>query len=249
MTTMVELLSQAAARAVPRSGGRADRHLRASRWLTAAPPTPVVLKARRRGPAEVEASIEGYVRAIVHLGAQPEPAPAPTARVLRNPRPSPVAPGPLYADHWMFHGPTFQGVRAIDALGDDGVDGQIEVLPTPGAFLDNAGQLYGWWVMATADADFLALPQSIERIEYFGPPLPTGAHGRHRGAHRRSGSSHRPGRPGAGPSGPGGGAHHRVGRPPLRQRCRALVDAAPARAPPAGHPGRRRLRGGGGALA
>ena len=74
----------------------------------------------------------------------------------------------------MFHGPTFQGVRSIAALGDDGVDGAIESLPTPGAFLDNAGQLYGWWVMATAEADFLALPQSIERIELFGPPPPPG---------------------------------------------------------------------------
>jgi hypothetical protein len=75
----------------------------------------------------------------------------------------------------MFHGPRFQGVRAIDALGDDGVDGAIESLPTPGAFLDNAGQLYGWWVMATVAQDFLALPQSIERIERFGPQPPAGA--------------------------------------------------------------------------
>ncbi len=175
MTTMVEMLGQAAARLSPDLVVVRIDNVRASRWLTAAPPTPVVIKARRRGPHEVEASIEGYVRATVHLGAEAEPTPAPRAGALRNPRPSPVAPGPLYADHWMFHGPTFQGVRAIDALGDDGVDGQIEVLPTPGAFLDNAGQLYGWWVMATADADFLALPQSIERIEFFGPPLASGA--------------------------------------------------------------------------
>ncbi len=174
MTTMVELLGQAAGRLSPdRVVTRID-NIRASRWLTAAPSTPVVLKARRRGPNEVEASIEGYVRATVLLAEEPAPPPPPSAAALHDPRPSPIAPGPLYADHWMFHGPTFQGVRAIHALGDDGVDGQIEVLPTPGAFLDNAGQLYGWWVMATADADFLALPQSIERIEFFGPPLPPG---------------------------------------------------------------------------
>jgi hypothetical protein len=93
---------------------------------------------------------------------------------LRNPRPSPVGPAQLYDDHWMFHGPSFQGVRSIDALGDDGIDGTIESLPTPGAWLDNAGQLYGWWLMATAESDFLALPQSIERIEFFGPQPPAG---------------------------------------------------------------------------
>ncbi len=181
MTTMVELLGQVARRLNPDQVVTRIDNIRASRWLTAAPPTPVVLKARRRASSDqvgrhtVEAGIEGYVRATVHLSDGPPPRPQPIAAALCHPRPSPVAPGPLYADHWMFHGPTFQGVRAIHALGDDGVDGQIEVLPTPGAFLDNAGQLYGWWVMATADADFLALPQSIERIEFFGPPLPPGA--------------------------------------------------------------------------
>ncbi|MDD9370590.1 MAG: 4'-phosphopantetheinyl transferase superfamily protein, partial [Acidimicrobiales bacterium] len=55
----------------------------------------------------------------------------------------------------------------IGELGDDGVDGVVEALATPGATLDCAGQLYGWWVMATATSDFLALPQSIERIDLF----------------------------------------------------------------------------------
>jgi phosphopantetheinyl transferase len=48
------------------------------------------------------------------------------------------------------------------------------VLPTPGATLDSAAQLYGWWVMMNAERDFLALPHAIERIEWFGP-LPVGA--------------------------------------------------------------------------
>ena len=38
----------------------------------------------------------------------------------------------------MFHGCLFQGLRAIGALVADGIDGTIESLPTPGAFLDNA---------------------------------------------------------------------------------------------------------------
>jgi hypothetical protein len=70
----------------------------------------------------------------------------------------------------MFHGPRFQGMRSIAALGDDGIDGTVETLAAPGALLDNAGQLYGWWLMASASSDFLALPQSIDGIDYFGPP-------------------------------------------------------------------------------
>ncbi|HWE69674.1 MAG TPA: beta-ketoacyl synthase N-terminal-like domain-containing protein [Acidimicrobiales bacterium] len=174
MTTMVELLGQAASRLAPDLTVARIENVRAMRWLPGAPPTRAVLTAKRVGTYQVEAAIEGYARATVHLAPSAPPAPAPSAAPLRNPRPSPVGPGPLYTDHWMFHGPAFQGVRSIAALGDDGIDGTIESLPTPGAWLDNAGQLYGWWLMATAESEFLALPQSIERIEFFGSQPPIG---------------------------------------------------------------------------
>ncbi|HEV3265481.1 MAG TPA: beta-ketoacyl synthase N-terminal-like domain-containing protein [Acidimicrobiales bacterium] len=175
MTTMVELLGQAASRLAPELAVTRIENVRAMRWLAGAPPTRAVLTARRVSTDQVDAAIDGYVRATVHLAPSPPPTPEPSARPLNNPLPSPVGPGNLYADHWMFHGPSFQGVRSIAALGDDGVDGTIESLPTPGAWLDNAGQLYGWWLMATAESDFLALPQSIDRIEFFGPQPPPGA--------------------------------------------------------------------------
>jgi acyl transferase domain-containing protein len=174
MTSMVELLGQAASRLAPELTVASIENVRAMRWLPGAPPTRAVLTARRTSTYQVDAAIEGYARATVHLSSSAPPAPGPSAAPLRNPRPSPVGPGPLYADHWMFHGPAFQGVRSIAALGDDGIDGTIESLPTPGAWLDNAGQLYGWWLMATAESEFLALPQSIERIEFFGRQPPVG---------------------------------------------------------------------------
>jgi hypothetical protein len=174
MTTMVELLGQAANRLAPDLTITRIENLRAMRWLPGAPAARPVLTATWVGPSQVDVAIEGYARAAVHLGPSYPPAPVPSAAPLHNPRPSPVGPEALYADHWMFHGPTFQGVRSIAALGDDGIDGTVESLPTPGAWLDNAGQLYGWWLMATAESDFLALPQSIERIEFFGPQPPAG---------------------------------------------------------------------------
>ena len=74
----------------------------------------------------------------------------------------------MYADRWMFHGPRYQGVGVLGPLGDDGVDGEITTLPAPGALLDCAGQLMGWWVMQSETKDRLAMPVQIGRIELFG---------------------------------------------------------------------------------
>jgi len=68
----------------------------------------------------------------------------------------------------MFHGPRYAGVAEMGPMGARGVDGVIEVLPAPGALLDCAGQLMGWWVMATETRDRLAMPVHIRRIALFG---------------------------------------------------------------------------------
>jgi len=168
MTTMVEMLGEAARRLAPELAVTRIERIRAFRWLSAAPPATVTLTARRTGPFEAEVALDAYARATVHL-APSRPAAVPSSfRPLRNPRPSPLTVDRLYEEHWMFHGPSFQGMRSIAALGDDGIDGTVETLAAPGALLDNAGQLYGWWLMATASSDFLALPQSIDGIDFLG---------------------------------------------------------------------------------
>jgi phosphopantetheinyl transferase len=98
-----------------------------------------------------------------------ESSPAPALTPLANPRETPVTAERMYADRWMFHGPQYQGVVNMGPLGDDGVDGAIAVLPAPGALLDCAGQLMGWWVMNHERADRLAMPVRIERVRLFGP--------------------------------------------------------------------------------
>ena len=167
MTTLIGMLADAARELVPDEVVVSVEDVRAQRWLVAAPPTRVRLSATRLDDHRVQVSLDGYARATVRLATAPPPAPAPVTGPLANPRPSPRSATQLYDEHWMFHGPAFQGVRHIGELGDDGVDGIVEALATPGATLDCAGQLYGWWVMATATSDFLALPQSIERIDLF----------------------------------------------------------------------------------
>ncbi|MEZ4238078.1 MAG: polyketide synthase dehydratase domain-containing protein [Myxococcota bacterium] len=75
----------------------------------------------------------------------------------------------MYAQRWMFHGPAYQGVRRIDGLGAQGVDGELVNPGAPGALLDSAGQLLGYWLVASHPADALTMPTGLERLRLYGP--------------------------------------------------------------------------------
>jgi acyl transferase domain-containing protein/phosphopantetheinyl transferase len=174
LTGIIEIFVDAAVRMAPGKTVSRLEGVRAQRWLRAAPPTDAVLRATRVATDRVDLMIEGYARATAVLADRLPPAPSPAFEPLRDPAPSPRDPVAMYREHWMFHGALFQGVRHFDGLGEHGIDGEFEVLPTPGVALDNAAQIYGWWVTARADRNFLALPYALERLEFFGP-LPVGA--------------------------------------------------------------------------
>ncbi|HEY0255503.1 MAG TPA: 4'-phosphopantetheinyl transferase superfamily protein, partial [Kofleriaceae bacterium] len=142
--------------------------VRALRWLAVEPEVTIALHAKLVVPGTVEVDLPGYARATVRFGKTYPSAPAPQLAPLTNARPAPFSAEEMYAGRWMFHGPEYQGVTGLGPLGDDGVDGEITTLPAPGALLDCAGQLMGWWVMHTEDHDRLAMPVHIERIAFFG---------------------------------------------------------------------------------
>jgi phosphopantetheinyl transferase len=166
-----------AARAVvPGKVAIAIEDVRAFRWLAVAPPVAIELRARALPDDQVEVEVPGYSRAVVTLADDYPPAPAPRLPALAAPRATPITAERLYADRWMFHGPRYAGVVALGPMDDTGVDGTIEVLPAPGALLDNAGQLMGWWVMDQATIDRLAMPMHLARISFYGDEPPPGAH-------------------------------------------------------------------------
>jgi hypothetical protein len=69
----------------------------------------------------------------------------------------------------MFHGPACQGVTTLGPSAANGISGEITTPAAPGALLDNAGQLMGYWLMRRAAIDRLAFPSTIRRISFHGP--------------------------------------------------------------------------------
>lgn len=73
----------------------------------------------------------------------------------------------IYDAH-MFHGPGYQGIKKLVAVGKKGITGLIESAGGKGSLLDNAGQLFGLWLQLTLEKDRIAFPVKIQEIEFFG---------------------------------------------------------------------------------
>jgi acyl transferase domain-containing protein/phosphopantetheinyl transferase len=167
MTTMLEMMMDAAR---PLVGDRAIvgmAKVRALRWLAPTDPVTLTITASLDVEGHVDVALQGYARAKVLVADRFPVAPPNRAEELLGERSSPVRAEELYRDRWLFHGPQFQGVREITGYADNGIRGQLVSLKAPGGLLDNAGQLLGFWIQTMVAADRMAFPASIELIELF----------------------------------------------------------------------------------
>ncbi|MER6358388.1 4'-phosphopantetheinyl transferase superfamily protein, partial [Streptomyces sp. NPDC001634] len=153
-------------RAVAVHGARFDQ------WLTATPAVdiPVTVTPVEDHPARRAVSFGPRACAVVEL-----------APVYPGSRPSRWRTDPaceripehtgaqLYTERWMFHGPAFQGVTQLTAIGDAHVRGVITTPPAPGALLDNVGQLLGYWIMATRTERTVVFPVQMRHMRFYGP--------------------------------------------------------------------------------
>ncbi|HEX6421364.1 MAG TPA: acyltransferase domain-containing protein, partial [Acidimicrobiales bacterium] len=151
------------------------QNVRALRWLAVEPPVDVDITAAFEAPDRVKVAIEGYARATVLLADRYPPAPPPDRAPLADERPPPHSARELYEQRWMFHGPAYRGVTGMHAMGADGLRATVTALPAPGALLDAAGQLLGYWIEANSSEDRIALPMRIDRIDLHGPHPEPGA--------------------------------------------------------------------------
>ncbi|CAL2063756.1 beta-ketoacyl synthase N-terminal-like domain-containing protein [Streptomyces murinus] len=240
-TTIVRHMMDAAEAAEPGMRAVAVHGARFERWLTAVPAVdvPITVTPVPGRPHHLAVAFGPTARAVLELAphhpAPPPPAPRPDAPERR---PEHTA-AQIYRERWMFHGPGFQGLTELSAIGERHVRGVITAPAAPGALLDNVGQLLGYWIMATRTERTVVFPVQMRRMTFHGPhPAPgtpvdclvritsltdTLLRSRRRADRRR----------------PGVGRARRLAGPPLRQR----PDDPPRRTlPRAPHPLRRPAR-------
>jgi malonyl CoA-acyl carrier protein transacylase/phosphopantetheinyl transferase len=169
LTTTFELMRDVARRLVPERTPIALRKVSALRWLALDAPLELDVTATFDGRESVEVDLGGYAQATVIVRDRYPDAPAADTAPFANERPSPIKAEQLYADRWLFHGPLFQGIEDLAAMGDDGLRGTVRTLESLGALVDCAGQLMVFWIMAALSTDRYALPGGVDSVEFFGP--------------------------------------------------------------------------------
>ncbi|MEZ0021953.1 acyl transferase domain-containing protein/phosphopantetheinyl transferase [Kitasatospora sp. MAP12-15] len=168
-TTILQHLVDAAEQAMPGRVAAAVHDLRFGQWTPAATPMDVEITLRGAGPHRLAATFGEFARGTVEVTDRHAWPPAPWP-VQREGESAPeVTAQDLYEQRWLFHGPAFQGLTELTALGPAHVRGVITAPPAPGALLDNVGQLLGYWILATRTERTVVFPVGIRQLSFFGP--------------------------------------------------------------------------------
>ncbi|MFD4525853.1 beta-ketoacyl synthase N-terminal-like domain-containing protein [Streptomyces sp. NPDC058470] len=174
-TTVIAHLMDFAERAAPGRRAVAVHDVQLNQWVTATPSVDIPVRIVPEGPDRVTASLGPYAKAVVELAAdhgQFTPAAPWTFPAAQEQKPDLTA-AELYTRRWMFHGPRFQGVSELTAIGDRHVRGLLVTPPAPGALLDNVGQLLGYWIMSRLPVRTTVFPVGMKEIRFHGPhPAP-----------------------------------------------------------------------------
>jgi acyl transferase domain-containing protein/phosphopantetheinyl transferase len=173
MTTMLMIMMDQARCLFPGRIVIGIESVRALQWLAASPPVEITITAVHDGANRVQVTLDRYAYGTVVLGDGYPTAPPPSEEPLVDERDSDVSAQRFYTDRWMFHGAQFQGIADLGPIARNGMRATITTLPAPGALLDNAGQITGYWLQRNANRNVIAFPTSIGRVSFHGPhPLP-----------------------------------------------------------------------------
>ncbi|HEY2834221.1 MAG TPA: beta-ketoacyl synthase N-terminal-like domain-containing protein [Sporichthyaceae bacterium] len=171
-TTIVEHLADAARATNPGGVVVALHDLRFERWVPVIPASSIDVGLEPTADGRLAATFGGCARGTVELAGAYPPPPDPW---LIDPaeEPPPLTAAQMYARRWMFHGPAFQAVSALSAIGPAHIRGVITAPAAPGALLDNVGQILGCWIMARGVDRTLVFPIGMRAIRFHAPaPAP-----------------------------------------------------------------------------
>jgi hypothetical protein len=186
-TTVIQHMMDAAESSSP--GGThaiAVHGARFDRWTAAIPPVDIdISTAPENGaPERIKVGFGSYARSTVEVARAYPAAPEPWPVDAASERPAHITAAQLYDDRWMFHGPRFQALTELTALGGEPRARRDHRARGTRALLDNVGQLLGYWIMTVHEHRTVVFPVGMR-----GSPSTVHRRPRAPGWSARSGSS------------------------------------------------------------
>lgn len=199
MTMSLEAMAEVAACLVPSHGLVGFASVQAARWIELADTEATTLHITARLDRYDAQRGVSHVAVAIRIAGQTTPAISadalfadhyevelqPTFSELTNAHRYALDAEQLYAERYMFHGPAFQSLVGDIVIGDEGLAGELIVLPPEGLFrstrrpqlltyptlLDAIGQLMGVFAL---EHDRFAFPIGLEKMEIYCPTPPVG---------------------------------------------------------------------------
>ncbi|QNK63112.1 4'-phosphopantetheinyl transferase superfamily protein [Pedobacter sp. PAMC26386] len=166
MTMIFELFGEIAEEQSPGEQVQKILNIKVFQWMNVVKPFRETITGEWKDQKKVYLNLERFANAEVILSeklGQPLHQSFDIGKVLDIKR----TPEQIYENH-MFHGPGYQGIKSLEAVGEKGITGIIEGGAGKGSLLDNAGQLFGLWLQLILTKDRIAFPVKIQEIEFFG---------------------------------------------------------------------------------
>ncbi|GAA3943336.1 4'-phosphopantetheinyl transferase superfamily protein [Chitinophaga oryziterrae] len=165
MTMIFELFADIARENAPGKIVNKISLIQVFQWMNVATPFRETITGEWKDAGNISMNLENYANASVELSDNYQ---KPTISSLQTGNPLDITktPAQIYEEH-MFHGPAYQGIKEITAVGDKGITGIIESSTGKGSLLDNAGQLFGLWLQLTLEKDRIAFPVKIQEVAFY----------------------------------------------------------------------------------
>jgi len=165
MTMIFEIFAETAAAQFTEGKVNKIMNIKVFQWMNVTQPFTEIIHGNWKDQHTLHLSLERFAEADVSLSNKFSTLPS-ISQDMGKLLSISKTKEQIYQEH-MFHGPGYQGIQKLIAIGDKGITGLIEGGAGKGSLLDNAGQLFGLWLQLTLDKDRIAFPVKIQEIEFF----------------------------------------------------------------------------------
>lgn len=167
MTMILEVFGDIAQEHAPGMQVQKIMQVKVFQWMNVAKPFRETVQGEWKTADRLYLSLEKYANAEVQVSQQFN-APDRTGTDIGAALNIQITPEQIYSQR-MFHGPAYQGIKAVTSIAEKGIRGIIEGGAGKGSLLDNAGQLFGLWLQLTLPKDRIAFPVKIQEVELYAP--------------------------------------------------------------------------------